>query len=79
MATVRTYIKLWFSSEGANPSDITGRLMGLGFQPTKGIYDYVYYWRKKPDMDEVLELARQVQLTLKGAGVYYKLETLGLE
>ncbi len=76
---VRTYLRLWFSSEGENPGRITSALMNLGFQPTKGAYDYVYYWRKNPSFDEVLELARQVQLTLRGMRVYYKIETLGLE
>ncbi len=75
MKTVRTYIRLWFSSDGARPSEIGGLLTSLGFQPSKGGYDYVYHWRKKPNIDDLLELARHVQLTLKGTKVYYKLET----
>ncbi len=77
--TIRTYLMLWFSSEGDPPSNVTSKLMDIGFQPTKGAYDYVYQWRKKPNIDEVLELARQVQLTLSGSNVYYKIETVGLD
>ena len=74
-----TYLKLWMSSEGADPSEITSILMGLGFQPTHGRHDYTYRWRQMPDMNQVLELARHVQISLRGCGVYYKIETVGMK
>ncbi len=79
MRSVKTYIRLWFSSDGESPSVVGDLLSNIGFQPSRGIYDYVYYWRKRPSLDEVLELARQVQLTLRGSNVYYRVETVGLD
>ncbi len=79
MKSVKTFVWLWFSSEGANPSDIGDRLTSMGFKPGKGFYDYVYYWRTKPDVMDLVELAKKVQLTLRGTNVFYKLETVGLE
>lgn len=72
----KTYLKVWFSSDGRNPSEITSMLVGMGFKPTTGGYDYVYIWRKKPSIEDLVVFAEQVQQTLKGTGVYFKLETL---
>ncbi len=72
---IRTYLKLWFSSEGELPSRVTSMLVGMGFKPTPGEYDYVYIWRKKPSVDDLVQLAEQVQQTLKGTNTYFKLES----
>ena len=41
---MKTYLIVWFNSEGAKPSDITERLLSMGFQPVEGEYDYLYNW-----------------------------------
>ncbi|HDD60426.1 MAG: hypothetical protein J7K08_06190 [Thermoplasmata archaeon] len=71
----RTYLVVWFSSEGAKPSEVTQRLLNMGFKPTKGQYDYVYEWSDKTDIEDILKIGDKVQNTLKGMGVLYKLET----
>lgn len=43
-AITKTYLTLWFSSEGANPTSVVMRLQEIGFKPTKGKHDFVYDW-----------------------------------
>ena len=73
---MKSYLTVWFNSDGASPVEITDRLMSMGFQPQKGNYDYIYNWGKKPTTDDALELANQVHLTLKGCNVLFKIESL---
>ncbi len=73
---MKTYLLLFFNSEGGKPSDVTDRLMGLGFKPTAGNYDYVYTWLKGADLDDILTIGDKVALTLKGLHVYFRLETV---
>jgi len=73
---VKTYLLVWFSSEGARPSEINRRLMSLGFEPMQGTYDFVYNWDSNFSIDKVLEFGDKVYLSLQGTGVMFKLETL---
>ncbi len=73
---MKSYLTLWFNSEGKTPFEVTERLMSMGFRPTKGGYDYVYDWDRRPTTDDALALANQVHATLKGCNVAFKLETL---
>ena len=73
---VKTYLLVWFSSEGARPSEINQRLMSLGFEPMQGTYDFVYNWNSNFSIDKVLEFGDKVYLSLQGTGVMFKLETL---
>ncbi len=72
---MKSYMKIWFNSEGALPSDVNSRLMSLGFEPIQGDYDYVYDWKREPKIEEILALADKVHLTLKGMKVLFKLKT----
>jgi len=73
---MKSYLVVWFNSEGGRPSDITQRLLSLGFKPIKGTHDYVYDWgRKNVDVDEILRFGDKVQMSLKGLDVLFKLET----
>jgi len=71
-----TYLVVWFSTEGGKPSDITERLLSMGFRPQEGEYDYVYEWGEKADINEILGIGDKIQNTLKGMGVTFKLETV---
>jgi hypothetical protein len=73
---VKTYLLVWFSSEGARPSEINRRLMSLGFEPMQGSYDFVYNWNSNVGVDKVLEFGDKVYLSLQGTGVMFKLETV---
>lgn len=73
---MKTYLLIWFSSNGARPSEVTRSLMSLGFAPVKGSYDYVYDWGNHVDMDEIVNFGDKVQMTLKDTGVMFKIETV---
>jgi len=72
---VKTYLTIWFYSEGASPLEVVDRLRSLGFKPLKGYHDHVYDWKKNVDLTDILELANKVHETLKGLKVFYKIET----
>ena len=73
---MKSYLSVWFNSDGANPTEITERLMSMGFKPQKGEYDYVYDWEYQPKTEDALDLANKVKATLKGCNVLFKIETL---
>jgi hypothetical protein len=57
---LKTYLTIWFYSEGANPLEVVEKLRS---------------WGRKVELTEVLQLANKVHETLKGMKVLYKLET----
>lgn len=73
---MKTYLTIWFSSEGADPSTVVQRLQSMGFKPMKGVHDHVYDWKKEASLDDVLQLLNNVHATLKGLKVLYKIETI---
>ncbi|MCD6240511.1 hypothetical protein J7K27_03175 [Candidatus Bathyarchaeota archaeon] len=72
---MKTYLTIWFYSEGASPLEVVERLRSLGFKPLKGYHDHVYEWNREVDLIDILELANKVHETLRGLKVFYKLET----
>ncbi|WP_319506666.1 hypothetical protein [uncultured Methanolobus sp.] len=73
---MKTYLVLWFNSNGAMPSEVNRSLMSLGFKQVQGNYDYVYEWGDNVDLDEILLFTDRIQMTLKGTGVMFKTETI---
>jgi len=73
---MKTYLTIWFSSEGAEPSTVAQKLQSMGFKPIKGHYDHVYDWKKEATLEDVLQLLNNVHQTLKGLKVLYKIETI---
>jgi hypothetical protein len=73
--TLKTYLTIWFSSEGAGPVEVVDRLRSLGFKPMKGYHDHVYEYGKKVDLGDILQLTDKVHSTLKGLNVLYKIES----
>jgi len=74
-AITKTYLTLWFNSEGATPTSIVIRLQEIGFKPTRGKYDFMYDWKRQTALEEIFKLGDTVRKTLKGSKVLYKLET----
>jgi len=72
---MKTYLKILFYSEGANPIKVVERLRSLGFEPLKGVQDHVYDWGRNVELEEILQIATSVHETLKGLKVFYQLET----
>ncbi len=73
---MKTYLTIWFSSEGASPSEVVERLRAMGFKAMKGHYDHVYDWKKEVTLDDIFQLSDALHETLKGLKVMYKLETV---
>lgn len=76
MHPMKTYLTIWFRSDGANPTIVAERLRAMGFKPIKGRYDHVYDWGRKIELEEILQIGTAVHETLKDLNVIYKLETL---
>lgn len=72
---MKTYLTIWFSSEGAGPIEVIERLRSLGFEPLRGYQDHVYDWKRKVELVDVLQLTDKIHETLKGLHVLYKIET----
>lgn len=73
---MKTYLIVWFDSEGAEPPVVNERLLSLGFRPMKGWYDYVYDWGRDTEIEDIMQIGKAVHHTLKGLKVMYKLETV---
>jgi hypothetical protein len=73
---MKTYLTIWFNSEGSPPMKVVERILALGFKPIKGHYDHVYDWRREPTLEEILQLLNGLHETLKGMRVIYKVETI---
>lgn len=72
---MKTYLTIWFDSEGAGPREVVERLRSLGFKPLRGYHDHVYDWEREVGLEDVIQLASAVHETLKGLKVLYKIET----
>ncbi len=73
---MKTYLTIWFSSEGAEPTAVVQRLQAMGFKPMKGAHDLLYDWKKQASLDDIFQLMNNVHATLKGLNVLYKIETI---
>ncbi len=73
---IKTYIKITFNSEGANPSEVMSRLQSLGFKPVTGAYDMVYEWDNGATVNDAIWFADKIHETLKGYNVLFQLETI---
>lgn len=73
---MKTYLTIWFSSDGAKTSEVTQRLLSMGFRPIRGNYDYEYDWGTRATVEDIIRLADQVHATLQGCKVAFKLETI---
>ena len=66
-----------FNSEGSAPSDIKNQLLNMGFEATKGNYDFVYDWKgETASVEELVWFADKVHSALKKSNVYFSIETL---
>lgn len=73
---MKTYLTVWFHSEGARPFEVTKKLEEVGFSPVKGNHDYVYKWGNDATVDEVLSIGDDIQDKLKGDKILFELETV---
>ena len=74
---MKTYLTLWFNSEGSKPSQVVRQMEKFGFKSLRGNYDFEYDWgSRKASVDDVLIMNDRLQATLKKGNVLFKSETL---
>jgi len=71
----KTYLLIWFNSEGMMPSMINDRLLNIGFKPENGYYDYVYEWDEHVTTEDILKIGDKIKDMLQGSNVLFKLES----
>ena len=75
--SMKTYLKIFFNSEGVSPSEVKNQLMNMGFKATKGNYDFVYDWKnEKAEVEELVWFADKVHAALKNSDVFFSIETI---
>lgn len=72
---MKSYLSVYFNTDGEPPSEVASRLGQLGFTPAHGNYDFIYHWDRVPTVQDALDLVDGVHSTLKDMGVMFRMET----
>lgn len=73
---MRTYVRMIFHSEGASPQQVLKVMRELGFEESMGMHDFVYKWKDKAGLDEVIRLVSDMHSRMKGLNVAYEITTI---
>ena len=73
---MRTYVRMTFHSEGASPLKVLESMRALGFEEAMGIHDFVYKWKNRTTIDDVIQLTTKMHEQLKGLDVSYEITTI---
>jgi hypothetical protein len=73
---MRTYVRMTFHSEGANPLQVMDVMRQLGFEESMGMHDFVYKWKEKAALENVIRLVADMHARLKGLDVNYEITTI---
>lgn len=73
---MRTYVRVIFNSEGADPQEVTKVMRELGFEESMGMHDFVYKWKNKAAIDEVLKLISSMHGKIRGLHLNYEVTTI---
>lgn len=73
---MRTYVRMIFHSEGADPLSVLKVMRELGFEQSMGMHDFVYSWKERTTLDEVLKLVSTMHGRIKGLNVNYEITTV---
>lgn len=73
---MKTYVEVIISTEGEKASVITDIFFEMGFKTTFGQHDFVYNWKKKVTLSEILKFVDSVQRKLNGTGELLKFSTI---
>lgn len=71
----RTYLVMYFGTEGLSASEIAKKVESLGFETVFGSVDFVYPWKEKPSKEDVLSLGDKIVEVLEGSGAIFNLDT----
>jgi hypothetical protein len=73
---MRTYVRMAFHSEGADPLKVMEVMRQLGFEESMGMHDFVYKWKEKATLENVIHLVADMHGRLKGLDVNYEITTI---
>ena len=73
---MRTYVRMTFHSEGADPTKVLEAMHSVGFEESMGMHDFVYKWPEKASLDDVIGLVGKMHARLKGLDVNYEITTI---
>lgn len=73
---MRTYVRMIFNSEGASPQDVVKVMRQLGFEESMGMHDFVFKWKNRTSLEEVLTLVSDMHSKMKGMHVNYEVTTI---
>ncbi len=73
---MRTYVRMTFHSEGASPLKVLETMRTLGFEESMGMHDFVYKWKDKTGIADVIRLMSEMHQKLKGLDVSYEITTI---
>jgi len=73
---MRTYVRMIFNSEGASPQQVVQIMRELGFEESMGMHDFVYKWKNRASLDEVLKLVTDMHSRMKGLQINYEVTTI---
>ena len=73
---MRTYVRMTFHSEGASPLKVLEVMRSLGFEESMGLHDFVYKWKEKTSVDDVIRLMTEMHGRLRGLDVNYEITTI---
>jgi hypothetical protein len=51
-------------------------MKGLGFEESMGMHDFVYKWKDKAPIEDVIRLTTEMHERLKGLDVNYEITTI---
>ena len=72
----RTYLIMYFGTEGLRTSEVAKKVESLGFETLFGSVDFIYDWKnKKPTKEDVLGLGDKLSELLEGSGAVFNLDT----
>lgn len=71
----KTYLIMYFGTNGTTTTEIAQRLESLGFETQFGSVDFVHHWGEKPTKEQVLALGDKVARALKDTGAVFNLDT----
>ena len=73
---MRTYVRMIFHSEGADPLSVSNVMRDLGFVESMGMHDFVYNWKERASIDQVLKLVSTMHGRIKGLDINYEITTV---
>ena len=72
---MRTFVVVTVSSEGSSASQVTNKLIDMGFEASLGNHDFVYNWDKNVEPEAVIRFVDDVQKKLQGMNVLLQFVT----